>query len=129
MPSLIRSPSSPRPLVGASLYRLHIAAAATRSLRLIELQNTWVWLGVLAVLLIVLLLLATSFDYPLLACWPAFSSAILLVTCGVMLYQGIPNAGIVPITRSPLELWGVGVLAGVALIWVVLSTRRLKENI
>jgi hypothetical protein len=98
-------------------------------LLVIELQNTWVWLGVLAALLVVLLFLATSFDYPLLACWPAFSSTILLMTCGIMLHQGIPDAGIVPVTRSLLELWGVSVLAGVLLIWVVLSTRQMKENI
>jgi hypothetical protein len=75
------------------------------------------------------MLLATSFDYPLLACWPAFSSVILLVMCGIMLYQGMPDTGIVPLTRSALELWGVGVLAGIVLIWVVLSTRRMQENI
>jgi hypothetical protein len=98
-------------------------------LLVIELQNTWVWLGGIAALLVVLMFLATSFDYPLLACWPAFSSVILLVTCGIMLYQGMPAAGIVPVTRSPLELWGVGVLAGIVLIWVVLSTRRIKEII
>ena len=98
-------------------------------LLMIELQDTFLWLGGIAALLIVLLFLATSFDYPLLACWPAFSSTILLVTCGIMLYQGIPDAGIVPVTRSPLELWGVGVLAGVARIWVVISTRRMNENI
>jgi hypothetical protein len=98
-------------------------------LLMIELQNTWVWLGVLAALLVLLLFLATSFDYPLLACWPAFSSTLLLMTCGIMLYQGIPDVGIVPVTRSPLELWGVAVLAGVALIWVVLSTRQMKERI
>jgi hypothetical protein len=98
-------------------------------LLVIELQNTWVWLGGIAALLVVLLLLATAFDYPLLACWPAFSSTILLVSCGIMLYQGIPDTGVVPITRSPLELWGVGVLAGVALIWIVLTTRRMKEII
>jgi hypothetical protein len=98
-------------------------------LLVIELQNTWLLLGGIAALLVVLLLLATSFDYPLLACWPAFSSVILLVTCGTMLYQGMPDTGTVPVTRSPLELWGVGVLAGVILIWVVLSTRRMKETI
>jgi hypothetical protein len=98
-------------------------------LLVIELQDTFQWLGGIAALLIVLLLLATSFDYPLLAVWPAFSWCILLSACGIMLYQGIPEAGIVPITRSLLELWGMSVLAGVALIWVVLNTRRMKENI
>jgi hypothetical protein len=95
----------------------------------IELQNTFLWLGAIAVLLVVLMVLATSFDYPLLACWPAFSSAILLVTCGITLYQGVPDASAVPITRSSLELWGVGFLAGFALIWVVNRTRLMNEMI
>jgi hypothetical protein len=98
-------------------------------LLVIELEHTWLWLGGIAALVIVLLLLATSFDYPLLACWPAFSSVILLVMCGIVLYQGIPDAGIVPVTRSPLELWGTSLLAGIVVIWVVVSTRRMKENI
>jgi hypothetical protein len=98
-------------------------------LLLIELAHTLEWLGGIAALLVVLLLLATSFDYPLLACRPAFSSAILLVTCSIMLYQGMPDAGIVPVSRSSLELWGVCVLAGAALIWVFVNTRRMKENL
>jgi hypothetical protein len=95
----------------------------------IELERTFLWLGGIAVLLVVLLVLATSFDYPLLACWPAFSSVILLFTCGIMLYQGVPDASSVPVTHSSLELWGVGFLAGFALIWVVIRTRLMNEDI
>jgi hypothetical protein len=58
----------------------------------------------------------------------AFSSAILLAACSIMLYQGLPDAGIVPITRSSLELWGVGFLAGFALIWIVIRTRLIVGN-
>jgi hypothetical protein len=98
-------------------------------LLVIELPHTFLWLGGIAALLVVMLFLATSLDYPLLACWPALTSAVLLATCGIMLYQGMPDASIVPVTRSPLELWGVSMLAGVALIWVVNSTRLMKDNI
>ena len=96
---------------------------------LIELEHTFLWLGGIVVLLVVLLVLATSLDYPLLACWPAFSSLILLFTCGIMLYQGVPVASSVPVTHSSLELWGVGFLAGFALIWVVIRTRQMIEYI
>jgi hypothetical protein len=95
---------------------------------LIEFQNTWLWLGVIALLVVVLLLLATSLDYPLLVGWPAFSWCILLCSCGIMLYEGVPAASAVPITHSALELWGMGFLAGFALIWVVLSTRLMEET-
>src|SRR5215217_6899643 len=76
-------------------------------LLIIEFQNTWLWLGVLALLVVVLFVLATSLDFPLLVCWPAFSSAILLATCGIMIYEGIPAAGAALVTHSALELWGV----------------------
>src|SRR5690349_17188568 len=84
---------------------------------LVELQNTYLWLGVIALILVVLLVLATSLDYPLLMCWPAFSSCILLCTCAIALYQRISGAGAFPITHSPLELWGVAFLAGFAMMW------------
>jgi hypothetical protein len=96
---------------------------------LVELQNTFVWLGGLAVLLALLLLVATSLDYPLLACWPAVSSCLLLVTCGIVLYQGVPAESVVPITHSSLELWVIGFLAGFAMIWVVIRTRMMNDKI
>jgi hypothetical protein len=96
---------------------------------LVELQNTYLWLGGLAILLIVQLVLATSLGYPLLMCWPAFSSCILLCTCGIVLYQGVSDASAFPITHSPLELWGVAFLAGFAMMWVVVRTRFLNERI
>jgi hypothetical protein len=96
---------------------------------LIELQNTFLWLGVLALLLVMLLLLATSLDIPLLAGWPALSCALLLGACGIMLYEGVPPASAAPITHSALELWGVGFLAGFALIWVVIRTQLMMDNI
>jgi hypothetical protein len=98
-------------------------------LLVIELQNTWLWAGVLALLLVVLLLLATSLDFPLLVCWPACSSALLLCACGLTLYEGVPAAGAVPVTHSAVELWGVGFLAGLALIWVVIRTRLMMDTL
>ena len=83
----------------------------------------------LALLLVVLLLLATSLDIPLLAGWPALSCALLLGACGIMLYEGVPAVGAVPVTHSPLELWSMGFLAGFALIWVVIRTRLITEDI
>jgi hypothetical protein len=96
---------------------------------LIELQNTVMWLGGLAVLLVLLLVLATSLDYPLLVCWPAISSGLLLATCGIVLYQGVPAASAFPITHSSLELWVIGFLAGFAMIWVVIRTRMMNDKI
>ena len=93
----------------------------------IALENTVVWLSVLGAVFLVLLVVAASFDYPLLVGWPAFSWFIVLVACGIMLYQGVPDTSAVPLTRSSLELWGVGFLAGVALIWVVRRTRLMNE--
>ena len=96
---------------------------------LVELQNTYLWLGVLALILVVLLVLTTSLDYPLLMCWPAFSSCILLCTCAIALYQGVSGVGAFPITHSALELWGMAFVAGFAMMWVVIRTRFLNENI
>jgi hypothetical protein len=99
------------------------------SMLVIEFQNTWLWLGVIVLLVIVLLVLATALDFPLLICWPAFSWCILLCTCAIMLYEGVPAASAVPTTHSTLELWVVGFLAGFALIWVVIRTRLIAEDI
>jgi hypothetical protein len=86
---------------------------------LIELQNTLLWMGVLALLIVVLLLLAASLDIPLIIGCPALTSALLLAACGIMLYEGAPAASAIPVTHSSAELWGVGLLAGIAMIWVV----------
>jgi hypothetical protein len=96
---------------------------------LVELENTSLWLSGLAVLLVLLLVLATSLDYPLLVCWPAISCCLLLATCGIMLYQGVPAASTFPLTRSSFELWVIGFLAGFAMIWVVIKTRMLNDTI
>jgi hypothetical protein len=93
----------------------------------IELDQTFLWLGGIAAVLVVLLMLVSSLGYPMLACWPAFSALTLLLACGVMLYQGVPSLSAIPVTHSPLELWVIGFLAGLALIWAAVSTRRVME--
>jgi hypothetical protein len=44
----------------------------------------------------------------LIACWPAFTGLVLVLACGIMLYQGPPIWSTLPLTHSALELWAIG---------------------
>ena len=98
-------------------------------LLVIELNQTLLWLGGIVVLLVMLLMLVSSLGYPILACWPAFSALTLVLACAIMLYQGVPSQGAVPVTHSPLELCAIGLLAGLGLIWVAVRTHRVMEYV
>jgi hypothetical protein len=99
------------------------------ALLLIALPDTFFWAGIIGVMLLLLLVVVNTLGYPLIACWPAFSGVVLLLACGLMLYQGVPSESALPATHSPLELWVVGLLAGLVIGWGGVTAHRLMTDI
>jgi hypothetical protein len=99
------------------------------ALILIALPDTYYWAGIIAVALLLLLVVVNALGYPLIACWPAFSGLALLLACGIMLYVGVPSQSALPATHSPLELWAVGLLAGLVIGWGGVTAHRLIADV
>ena len=97
------------------------------ALILIALGDTFFWASVISVVLLLALVGVNALGYPLMACWPVFPGLALLLTCGIMLYQGVPGQSALPLTHAPLELWIVGLLAGLAIGWGGVTARRMMD--
>jgi hypothetical protein len=92
---------------------------------LLDVAGSFFWLVVISVVVLGLLVLAYSLGYPLVACWQAFSALFVVLTCVVMLVQGVPVDSALPLTGSPLELWCISLLGLVLVIWSGNTARQL----
>jgi hypothetical protein len=92
---------------------------------LLDVAGSFFWLVVISVVVLGLLVLAYSLGYPLVACWQAFSALFVVLTCVVMLVQGVPVDSALPLTGSPIELWCISLLALVLVIWSGNTARQL----
>ena len=66
------------------------------------LPNTWQWALVIALAMLILLVLCSSFGYPPQTVWPVFPAAFLILACTAVFFQGAFDQ--LPLTRQPSEL-------------------------
>jgi hypothetical protein len=92
---------------------------------LLDVAGTFFWLTVIGVVVLGLVVLVYSLGYPLVACWQAFSALFVILSCVVMLVQGVPADSALPLTGSPIELWCISLLALVVVIWSSNTARQL----
>ena len=97
------------------------------SLLILELNNSLLWALMAALAVVALFWFVNSLGYPILLCLPAFAGAFLLAACIIVLFQGLPDWGLLPATRSFFELWAMAVLALSYIGWGILSARRVMR--
>jgi uncharacterized membrane protein len=99
------------------------------SLLIVELNNTLQWALMAAVAIVALSWFVNSLGYPILVCLPTYAGALLLIACLFVLFQGLPNHGLLPVTRSFFELWAM-VAFGLGYIgWGMLSAWRVMYRV
>ena len=91
-----------------------------------QLPDTWLWLGVDAFIVVGVVLLMGLLEFPFLLVWPAFVGAFLLVACVVALWLGTPPEDPLPISHSTIEL-GVVCLVALGFVgWGVVVARKAQ---
>lgn len=99
------------------------------TLLILEMDNTLLWAGLAVLAIIALWWFVSSVGYPVPLMLPAFAGAFLLLACLFVLYAGMPSYGLLPATRSLLELWLAIALALGYIAWGVLSARRVMHSV
>jgi hypothetical protein len=87
---------------------------------LVALPDTWQWLAGVAAVLVSLLFLCISLDYPLQTVWPIFPGIFLILACSCMLYQG--TLAQFPLTRQPNELIAMYIVGALYIVWAARAT-------
>ena len=98
------------------------------ALLILEMNDTLLWAGLAVLAIVAMLWFVSSVGYPVPLVLPVFAGTFLLLACLFMLYAGMPSYGILPATRSPLELWLAIALALGYIAWGTLSARRIMHS-
>lgn len=98
-------------------------------LLILEMNNTWLWAGLALLAMVAVLWFVSSLGYPIPIMLPAFAGAFLLIACLFVLYAGMPSYGLLPATRSLLEVWAAIALALGYIAWGVFSAQRVRHTV
>lgn len=90
-----------------------------------ELPNTFYWLLLPVCVIVVLVYLASTLNYPLAALWPAFACIFLLSACIGALVDQLPPYAIVPVLGADVEIWAVALVAIGLIAWDVRTVIRM----
>jgi hypothetical protein len=84
------------------------------------LPNTFLWIMVVASVLVPLMVLLLWLDCPLYTVWPVIPGATVLVAGSLALLHDGTGGG--PVTSNSYELWSIYIIAILLILWGIYST-------
>lgn len=95
------------------------------SLLLLGLPQSWRWLVLVGVVVLLAIMIIARLELPMLAIWPAFVGLFLLSVCICALIENVVDYAIVPFSDSDLEVM-IAALVGCGFIgWGIQTTRQM----